>query len=224
MDASEFDKLVAGRKSEQASDYIAGKKNTSNIVDFVGKRNAGFDLVISEFSSEIDCGKECSHCCHLYVDVMAFEVVAIHQFIRTQLSNNEQSLLIKKIEECSSELKSMSIEDEKQLVRRCPLLDDKDKCSIYAIRPQMCAGMVSPKSSLCEEWKNTGSNDVEIETPGKVGVWRVVELQASKAIALENGDSANTFSLVRALNALFNNPRLIQRWKNSRTVDLGPIS
>jgi|GEM_PF-2882516 len=224
MDASEIYELVTGRANEQSSDYIAGKKNTSKIVDFVGKRNAGFDLVISEFSSEIDCGKGCSHCCHLYVDVMAFEAIAIHQFIRTQLSDSDQGLLLDKIKESFAEIKSLSIEDEKQIVRRCPLLDDNDQCSIYAIRPQMCAGMVSPKSSLCEEWKNTGSNDVEFETPGKIGVWRGVELLASKAIAAENGDSADSYSLVRALNALFTNPRLIQRWKDSRTVDLGPTS
>lgn len=223
MDRYQFQQLVEGRKSEQKEGYESGKSDTKKLILMVGKRNAGFDLINSEFSEAIDCNKGCAHCCHLFVDVMSFEAIAIHQYVRRMLSPQEQKIIVDKVVECYDELKGQTIEEEQKLIRKCPLLNDEGKCRVYPVRPSNCAGMVSPDSNLCEEWKMTG-DDIQMETPGKIANWRAVEMQALKSIADEHGDSVESFSLIRALHALFENPALVQRWKKNRSTNLGPSS
>jgi len=222
MDNDKILDYARSRSKEHNVAYSAGKINPNKLIELVGKKNAGFDLINSEFANSIDCAKGCSHCCYLPVDVMAFEVIAIYEYMKANMDCATQTAILNRINTRFNEISSLSINEEKSSSRRCPLLNEHDKCSVYPVRPSNCAGMVSLDSKLCEEWKNTSSDDIEFETPGKIGTWRAIELKALEHVAADHGDTIEQYSLARALHAVINRPSLVKRWKKSRNTNLGP--
>lgn len=118
--------------------------------------------IISEGKS-ISCGKGCSFCCYLNVDITDDEADLLHFHIkRNKIDIDTQRL----------EKQSRAKDYDKMPLnqRKCVFLDDKGCCKVYDVRPIACRKLfvASPKED-CDTSKNYGKEvarvfDVQAET------------------------------------------------------------
>ncbi len=92
------------------------------------------DKVMSQ-AKNISCTKGCTHCCHLgNVDIIPQEGELILDWIEEKnIKIDEKALEI----QMNNKVKDLSIQQ-----RRCILLNKKNECSIYDIRPMTCRKLI----------------------------------------------------------------------------------
>ncbi len=113
-----------------------------------------FEHVSKEHSECVKCKIECSDCCHAMFDLTLIEAMYINHKFKEKIEGNAREVIINKANDIDrqihkikrkavKELEAGSSEDE-ILARlagervRCPLLNSKDSCDLYAYRPITC--------------------------------------------------------------------------------------
>lgn len=113
-----------------------------------------FERVSKEHSECVKCKIECSDCCHAMFDLTLIEAMYINNKFKEKIEGNAREVIINKANDIDrqihkikrkavKELEAGSSEDE-ILARlagervRCPLLNSKDSCDLYAYRPITC--------------------------------------------------------------------------------------
>ncbi len=113
-----------------------------------------FERVSKEHSECVKCKIECSDCCHAMFDLTLIEAMYINHKFKEKIEGNAREVIINKANDIDrqihkikrkavKELEAGSSEDE-ILARlagervRCPLLNSKDSCDLYAYRPITC--------------------------------------------------------------------------------------
>jgi Fe-S-cluster containining protein len=93
------------------------------------------------------CRDQCSACCHLFVSVPpgVTDVIALH--ITATFTTAQIDGLLDRLRIAATEIEQFTRTSDVRA--RCPLLDDQDRCSIYAIRPLTCRAFTSANAGLC---------------------------------------------------------------------------
>ncbi len=103
--------------------------------------------------AKVDCGKGCSFCCWLRIDVRAHEVFLILQQLRAQRTAEELKVLQGEAWIAREVLSGMDYGSREAIQRPCLLLQD-GRCSVYAVRPAACRRYLSGSVEACEAlWK-----------------------------------------------------------------------
>ena len=113
-----------------------------------------FEHVSKEHSECVKCKIECSDCCHAMFDLTLIEAMYINHKFKEKIEGNAREVIINKANDIDrqihkikrkavKELEAGSSEDEilAKLAGervRCPLLNSKDSCDLYAYRPITC--------------------------------------------------------------------------------------
>ncbi len=118
----------------------------------VAQVDAVFQKVSGNFAAEVRCQQGCSDCCHALFDVTLVEALYLNNkfsglaevrrneiLIEADKADRKAYLLKKKASREASEVDHSEIllRTAKERIR-CPLLDQDDKCSLYASRPITC--------------------------------------------------------------------------------------
>lgn len=116
--------------------------------------DAAFKKVEDRFETEVMCHTGCSDCCHALFDLTLIEAAYIsHHFHRT-FQGKERDALVVKANRADRKIYKLKRNAHKALRDggseidilgkmsmervRCPLLNDKDRCDLYAYRPITC--------------------------------------------------------------------------------------
>lgn len=111
-----------------------------------------FDRVKAEYPDCVTCSRGCSDCCHALFDLTLIEALYINHKFNATFGRNEQMLeKANRADRRIYKLKKQAYLDhengknevavlaEMGMERvRCPLLNDKDLCDLYAFRPITC--------------------------------------------------------------------------------------
>ena len=181
-------KGAVGRRREAfCQDYIALKK------DRIAEMGSKLRLELVPASETISCRKGCVHCCKFYVDASLQECEAIVFY----LYHHEEALVhflsefevwedrVQRIERCFRKLKilteksamGLAMEEEKRIIYEelinyslanipCPFLAE-GACSVYEVRPYVCAGVVA---TTPQEWCNPAHPNSSQVVSYKVGL------------------------------------------------------
>ncbi|WP_210268415.1 MULTISPECIES: YkgJ family cysteine cluster protein [Bradyrhizobium] len=95
------------------------------------------------------CKSACAACCYLFVAVPPGIAEAIAAHIEVTFSPVERTALVTRLDEAAAA--AAVVEDPKRLRRRCPLLGEDDRCSVYEVRPLTCRAFTSTSVSQCEQ-------------------------------------------------------------------------
>lgn len=98
---------------------------------------------------EPDCAKGCSHCCYQgTVQVTAPEVIALSEFIRRKWDPIGLAALRERIRARRESVEALSGPAICSLLDPCVLLEN-GLCSVYPVRPLLCAGFLSFDVEAC---------------------------------------------------------------------------
>lgn len=95
------------------------------------------------------CKSGCAACCHLFVAVPPGVAEAIADHVEAILSPTERTILRQRLQEAAAA--AQEAEDPVRLRRRCPLLGEDNRCSVYEVRPLTCRAFTSTSSLRCQQ-------------------------------------------------------------------------
>ena len=120
----------------------------------VAKADAAFERVRADYPECVRCRQECADCCYAIFDLSLIEALYInHRFTET-MAEDERVALLEKANRTDRQLVRIKREaaraaadgqDEASVLAhlaelrvRCPLLNDRGLCDLYAYRPITC--------------------------------------------------------------------------------------
>lgn len=128
-----LDRGPAAGRSSRVLKRIAGLQDKSNA-------NSSFD-------KDVACRKGCAFCCSLYVSALPPEIFAIADFIRQNAT--DLAAEIARIEAADAKTRGLDPHGRFMSKAFCALLVD-GACSVYAVRPLVCRGVLSRSRAACE--------------------------------------------------------------------------
>ena len=93
------------------------------------------------------CRDQCSACCHLFVSVPPGVTDLIAAHITATFTAPRIDALKDRLRSAATDIEQYTKTADVRV--RCPLLDEQDRCSIYAIRPLTCRAFTSANAGLC---------------------------------------------------------------------------
>jgi Fe-S-cluster containining protein len=170
---------------------------------------------------EVECREGCSYCCHLRIEAISFELVAIYLFIQRTKTRKQLEEIRQKIDSQYIHVRGLSIEEHFKKNIKCPLLDN-DKCSIYPVRPFSCAGHHSCSVDNCKNSYNnpeiTGTEGGGIPTAMNIKEVQSIQFAVAKRVITAKKHDESHYELISGLYHVFHNPASIQRWKVGRKL------
>ncbi len=155
------------------------------------------------------CKPGCSACCSAKVLVTPAEVCRMANHARKTFSDDALAQLIDRVQSARERSFGLTREERIQAAVPCPVLDSRGACSLYEVRPLICAGWNSTDAAGCDAYFITHtaprppemhpqSNEVCLAVlGGLVGAaidrnldTRLLELHAALAIALADEHAA----------------------------------
>jgi Fe-S-cluster containining protein len=98
-----------------------------------------------ELKRSLACTAGCTYCCHVKVEVTAFEATALWAEIRGESHAAQRQTALAN----APRLSRMTTEARRAARDPCALLVD-NKCSVYTSRPYVCRGMFATSAQDCE--------------------------------------------------------------------------
>jgi Fe-S-cluster containining protein len=167
----------------------------------------------------IACRAGCSFCCHLRVEVLAPEAIALFRFLKAQIPAEQARAIAARVVANADRVATMTPEQHAAARVQCAFLLD-GRCSAYRARPLACAGFHSLDVSECERAFEDAATDSASRIP-MVGEIKEMEAgtatgigQALRALKLDD----QPMELHTALAALLRDPTLISRWRSGRSL------
>jgi Fe-S-cluster containining protein len=155
--------------------------------------------------ASVACAPGCTFCCHQRVGVLPHEAIALVAYLRTRVPLAQRTEIERRIVANASRVDDMTVAEHLAANLRCALLRN-GRCSVYEVRPAICAGFHSLSRERCEHSFN---HPQDIGTPrnSRPALLEVKtladELHAATASAYETaGKLSRKLELHQALRAL----------------------
>lgn len=181
---------------------------------------AAVDLLKRE-GMPIACKAGCSWCCHLRVELLPYEAIALFRYIRTAMPESVANYVSERIFAKAEQIRPMTVKEHECSKVQCAFLLE-GRCSVYPVRPMACAAHHSADVTVCEK---------DFHCPTGVGelIPQVASLVRSKAAMMGAANQAmanrnlkrQCIELHTALAALLRDPSLIGKWKSGRPLIKG---
>lgn len=95
------------------------------------------------------CIKGCAYCCHFKVIADAAEILAMVDFVKSNLHEKLQTKIMQYAKRNVEEAKNLSHEQQATINQRCPLLID-NACVVYPVRSIKCRNFHAVNDSGCK--------------------------------------------------------------------------
>lgn len=130
------------------------------------------DRKISATSSDIRCGKGCSHCCHGPVEIWPHEAALLVEITRETGMELDKARLERQSRHTADTWRQQPVADT-----ACVFLGSDGACKVYQFRPNACRKLlVVTDPALCDAGKHP---------PDSVGRWYSWEAEILESAALE---------------------------------------
>lgn len=172
-----------------------------------------FEKSASRLSNgKVACRIGCSHCCNIWTDAYAPEIL----FVTKQLpfsAEIQPASLIKATGEFSAKV---SFEQRDKIPIPCPLLIE-DSCSVYRFRPLNCRTAASMDADACQRAFIEGQ-DIEIPVPPGWSNLGQSYSMALKGAIFHAGLACEPYEWNSALKLASENSQLEQQWLSGKDV------
>ena len=162
----------------------------------------------------IACRKGCAFCCHVTITATAPEIFRIANWLRDQHKDDFAALLYR-VQAADQKTRHLSAPERPGRKIPCAMLVD-NACSIYAVRPGACRGLVSPSAALCERGYN-GEN-VQIDVPEVWTMLRHAHKQVLWAALAASRRPTACYEFHHALRTALEQPDAESRWLQGEDV------
>ncbi len=161
--------------------------------------------------AELACRVGCTFCCHLRVDVLPHEAIALFRYLQSRMPAVTAERVRARLKEYT---KAGAVVPSR---RPCAFLVD-GACAAYEVRPSACAAYHSLSRERCEQ---------SFQGPSRAGATVALEALRRVAVALDDGISAALQTeglshlrgeLHAAVAALLEDPARIARWRDGRPL------
>ncbi len=174
----------------------------------------------SPLAADRECGSGCHFCCRFStVDIMPMEAVVIAEYLQDHCSAAERDALKSRLEKIVALRKEASPAKAAQLRLGCGLLGDDGLCSVYSVRPLICAGVFSASRDVCEaifENRDLGHDSPPFDNPARA--WAMGVSGGLQRALSESGLDGNLYELNSAVLCALNTPGAAELW--GRGVDV----
>jgi hypothetical protein len=163
----------------------------------------------------IECAKGCSYCCSYHLTATAPEIFLVAEFIRREQAESAAQTR-EKVRVRDRETRYMNPDARRNVRMPCVLLSAEGACSVYAVRPSACRGVVSSSMSACG--RDFAGERVTIPRPNlrrQISRAHVFALEA--AMAAENLPTHH-YDFAPALRIALDNPDAEERWLKGEDV------
>jgi Fe-S-cluster containining protein len=165
-------------------------------------------------SASLACRAGCNFCCHLQVQVLPHEAIALFRYLQSRMAPATADRVRRRIRENVQ----ASVASGHAVARRACAFLIEGECSAYEARPSACAAYHSVSRQRCEQ---------SFEDPTLPSGTVALEALMVVALALEEGInealqaqgvSHTPIELHTAVAALLANPARIARWRAGRPL------
>jgi Fe-S-cluster containining protein len=203
----------------KTTEHLRRSRNSEACAGLVATLNrrmeATFSHVKAEGAPAIACRAGCSFCCHIPVEIVAHEAIALYDYLQTRLPQDVKAAVTERLLANAEGIGAMTKEEHLATNVQCAFLID-EKCSVYESRPLACASHHSLDVSRCEDsYKHPEVPDGDAPGIPKIfelvaidGAMKAGVLEALPAVKLNN----ETLELNTAVAALVRDPSSIARW------------
>jgi hypothetical protein len=207
---------------DSTANTLKRSTDVDSCVALAGKLDRHLDATLvyamKSLGAPIACRAGCSYCCHVRVDVLAHEAIALVRYLKSQIPEEQAQAIAARVGANACRLATMTPDQHNAARVQCAFLV-AGRCSAYPVRPLACAGFHSLDVGKCERAYNDPAgltNPIpmvgevkEIETATATGV-----RQALRGLKLDD----QPMELHTAVAALLREPGLIGRWRAGRSL------
>lgn len=188
-------------------------------VDFLsalGRGMQGFDRAqeqqIAAAGAKFACGKGCSLCCSLRVDVFAHEIFMVAAYIESHFTDEQIEALRERLRVHAEAVLPLSPFQHATRNIPCPLLQD-GACTVYEARPLSCRRHHSLDYATCEH-TYAHPSDLDYPSSHERSVYRAASKMMTEFIgAFADCDFDYTiYELGTALGEALQDPAAWKRW------------
>jgi Fe-S-cluster containining protein len=147
-------KKYADHVQSLAMERLSSATTSADLVAMMKQIVEGAETALDanrEGGEHLACKAGCGACCVLNVAVLFPEVVAIVDFLQTQLDPEQLRMLSRRLNLMADKVRGLGEEEWIALRESCAFLDASENCSIYPVRPLICRSITSTNASHCEE-------------------------------------------------------------------------
>jgi hypothetical protein len=168
-----------------------------------------------ELKRSLACGTGCSFCCHLKVELTAFEAVAIWAELVTDGYAGQRQTSV----DNAPRLARMTTEARRAARDPCAMLVD-NRCSVYETRPYVCRGMFSTSAQDCERvlMAPAGSVLPTIRSPAVPRALASAFAAGANAALADQGLQSDLIELTSAFATLTNRDTAVADWLAGQKV------
>lgn len=208
---------------DSTTNALKRSTDVDSCVALAEKLDRDLDAALSHakqnLGAPIACRAGCNFCCHLRVEVLAPEAIALFRFLKSQIPKEQAGAIAARVVANAERLAGKTPEQHAAARVQCAFLID-GRCSAYRARPLACAGFHSLNVSECERAYDNPAADLSSQIPM---VGEVKEMEAGTAIGIRQALRAlklddQPMELHAALAALLRDPSLISRWRSGRSL------
>ena len=207
---------------DTAASTLKRSTDVDSCVALVAKLDRHLEATLTHarqsLGAPIACRAGCNYCCHVRVDVLAHEAIALFRYLKSQIPEDRADAIAAQVVANAERLATMTPEEHSAARVPCAFLVS-GRCSAYAARPLACAGFHSLNVGECERAYNDAADPTD-RIP-MVGEVKEIEMmtaagvrQALRGLKLDD----QPMELHAAVAALLREPGLIGRWRAGRSL------
>lgn len=164
------------------------------------------------------CRRGCAWCCHSPVRASIAEAVSLAAYILTAKTAEERERIRARLDVYVGEASGLAAKDRLLFKKPCPFLEDGE-CSVYPVRPMICAGFLSPTPEGCERAAG-GCGEMTLtvrDALERAGFLCLVLSKMFGAFGLE----AEPVDLAAGVKTILDDPTSVDRWGEGEKVFSG---
>ncbi len=193
------------------------------VVTFHRRLDAILEASVRGHAVGLACKAGCHYCCHLPVQVRAYEAFALAAWLRREWDCEALAALVARLRASLERIRELGEEGRKRTNLACALLDDAGRCRAYAARPAQCRKFHSTRLEVCEASYADPADDT-IASPEHPAVAHNAAVNITQAAhaARDAGLDAEPYELSNALLEALENPKAERRWRDGKKAFVGP--
>lgn len=211
---------TAAHIAEAANALVRGADGRLNPVELAAIARTRFeDFIRRDVLPSLDappaCRKGCAWCCHSGVSASIAEAVSVAVHILTTKTAAAREEIRRRLDAYVREVSGLTAEGRLTFRKPCPFLAG-DECTVYPVRPLICAGYLSPTPDACERVAKDPDEvtlTVRVATE-KAGFLCLVLARMFGAFDVE----AERVDLAGAVRIILDDPTSFDRWCSGEKV------
>jgi Fe-S-cluster containining protein len=213
-----------GAESRQAfANAREPDKLTTAVITFHRRVDEVLETSIRNHGVKVACGRGCSYCCNLRVEVQPYEAFRLATWLKRHFEAPRLEAVVTRLRANVERTRALGKEARKRTNIACALLGEDGACTAYEARPAQCRRYHSTNVDPCKAFH--AAHDEAIESAMHEATAHnaaVIITQARHAVRDAGLDDASEDMNVALLEAL-EGPKAWRRWRDGKKPFLAKV-